>query len=130
MRFRVDKLIRDRLPDIMRASGLTVFDRRMEPDEFIGRLKDKLVEEAAEARAATSTEDLIDELADVQEVVVALLAANGLTLAEVEDRRLAKRTARGGFDERIYNAAVEAEPGCPAAAYYLARPSQYPLDEA
>ncbi len=46
-----------------------------------------------------------------------------------EERRQAKRNERGGFDERVFNAAVEARDGLPAAEYYLARPMQYPRED-
>jgi predicted house-cleaning noncanonical NTP pyrophosphatase (MazG superfamily) len=126
MRFRVEKLIRDKLPAIMRAQGLAVFDRRLDDDAFRVSLREKIVEEALEARAAGSRDELVGELADLTEVILALTAAEGLTSAEIEIRRLAKREERGGFDERVFNAAVEADDGSPAADYYLARPSQYP----
>ena len=129
MRFRVQKLIRDRLPAIMRAQGLQVFDRRLNDAEFIAALKDKLLEEAQEVGAATSLADLIDELADVMEVVAALADASGVPLQAVEERRQAKRAERGGFAERVFNAAVEARDGLPAAEYYLARPMQYPRED-
>lgn len=129
LRFKVDKLIRDRLPAMMQAQGLQVFTRRLDDAEFLARLKDKLVEEAAEARAAAGRGELIEELADLREVLLALIAAAGVTEAEVEAARLAKRTARGGFDERVHNAAVEGEDGSAAVAYYLARPAQYPQEE-
>ena len=129
MRFRVQKLIRDRLPAIMRAQGLQVFDRRLNDAEFIAALKDKLVEEAQEVGAATSQDDLIDELADVMEVIAALADASGVTTGEIEARRQAKRAERGGFDERVFNAAVEARDGLPAAEYYLARPMHYPRED-
>ncbi|MES2894565.1 MAG: nucleoside triphosphate pyrophosphohydrolase [Pseudomonadota bacterium] len=129
LRFRVGKLIRDKLPQIMRDQGLAVFDRRLDDADFVAALKDKLVEEAREAQAATDARELTDELADLSEVMLALAAVQGLTLADIEDRRLAKRAERGGFDDRVYNAAVEAETGLPAADYYLARPSQYPRED-
>ena len=129
MRFRVQKLIRDRLPAIMRAQGLQVFDRRLNDAEFIVALKDKLLEEAQEVGAATSQVDLIDELADVMEVIAALADASGVPLQAVEERRQAKRAERGGFAERVFNAAVEARDGLPAAEYYLARPMQYPRED-
>ena len=129
MRFRVQKLIRDRLPAIMRAQGLQVFDRRLNDAEFIAALKDKLLEEAQEVGAATGRADLIDELADVMEVIAALAEASGVTPGEIEARRRAKRAERGGFDERVFNAAVEARDGLPAAEYYLARPMQYPRED-
>lgn len=129
MRFRVQKLIRDRLPAIMRAQGLQVFDRRLNDGEFIAALKDKLVEEAQEVGVAANQGDLIDELADVMEVIAALAEASGVTPGEIEARRQAKRAERGGFDERVFNAAVEARDGSPAAEYYLARPMQYPRED-
>ena len=129
LRFRVEKLIRDKLPQIMRDQGLAVFDRRLDDAAFIAALKDKLVEEAREAQACADSRELIDELADLSEVIQALAAAQGLTLDDIETRRLAKRAERGGFDDRVYNAAVEAETGLPAADYYLARPTQYPQVE-
>ena len=129
MRFRVQKLIRDRLPAIMRAQGLKVFDRRLNDAEFVAALKNKLLEEAQEVGAATNETDLIDELADVMEVIAALAEASGVPLQAVEERRQAKREERGGFDERVFNAAVEARDGLPAAEYYLARPTQYPRED-
>jgi predicted house-cleaning noncanonical NTP pyrophosphatase (MazG superfamily) len=126
LRFRVEKLIRDKLLDIMRASGLKVFPRILESEEFVQSLKAKLVEEAAEVAAADTRAELLDELADVLEVISALASAHDIPPAELEIRRAAKHAERGGFEARIYNIAVEAEADCPAAAYYLARPEQYP----
>ena len=59
LRFRVDKLIRDKLPAIMRSQGLTVFTRRLDDAEFVNRLKDKLIEEAGEAQRAGDRAELI-----------------------------------------------------------------------
>lgn len=128
MRFRVQKLIRDRLPEIMRGQGLAVFDSRLDDTAYVAALKDKLVEEAREAQAA-GPDEMVWELADVLEVVRALAAAQGLDMDAVEAARRAKRNERGGFDERVFNAAVEAADGLPAANYYLARPEQYPRED-
>ena len=129
LRFKVAKLIRDRLPAMMRSQGLRVFTRRLDDAEFLARLKDKLVEEAQEAQIAGSRAELIEELADLREVTLALIAAAGTTETEVEAVRLKKRAERGGFDKRIHNAAVEGEAASPAVAYYLARPAQYPQED-
>ena len=125
-RFRVEKLIRDKLPEIMRAAGLEVFDRTLDDEAFIQALRDKLGEETAELLAVETRDELLGELADVMEVALALAAAQGFTAAELEARRLAKRDERGGFDARVWNAAVEGAEDCPAVDYYLARPGQYP----
>jgi predicted house-cleaning noncanonical NTP pyrophosphatase (MazG superfamily) len=127
MRFRVEKLIRDGLPQMMLDQGLSVFCHRLDDRAFLEALKAKLIEEAQEVAAAGPV-DLVEELADVSEVIMALIAAAGLSPEAVEVARLAKRAQRGGFDGRIYNLAVEGEDGTPGVAYYLARPDQYPPD--
>lgn len=129
MRFRVQKLIRDHLPAMMRADGLAVFDRRLDDAEYAQALREKLIEEAHEAREAASSAELTGELADVLEVIHAMAAAHGLSMSEVEAKRQAKRAERGGFDDRVFNAAVEAPDGLPAADYYLERPDQYPRED-
>ena len=129
LRFRVEKLIRDKLPAIMRAQGLAVFDRPLPLPEYRAALADKLLEEAGEAAAARTPKDLCEELADVSEVILALAAAHGFTLADIEAARAAKHAARGGFEAATWNAAVAAPEGSPALDYYLARPDQYPVQE-
>ncbi len=126
LRFRVEKLIRDHLPQIMRDQGLSVFERQLSDADFDAALRAKLAEEAAEVAASRDREELAWELADLSEVIHALADLHGLTRDDIETRRIAKRAERGGFDQRIYNAAVEADEGLPAADYYLARPNQYP----
>lgn len=129
MRFLVEKLIRDKLPQMMRDQGLTVFDRRLDEAEFVAALKAKLVEEAAEVQDAATSVELVGELADVMEVIRALAEVSGISLEEIEAHRVMKRAERGGFDERVFNAAVEGGDDLPATAYYLARPKQYPREE-
>lgn len=129
LRFRVEKLIRDRLPAIMQADGLTTFERALPLRAFQAALTAKLVEEAREVAAAQTRAELVEELADVAEVILALTAAHGIDAAEVEAARVAKRDKRGGFDDRVWNAAVAAPEGSPALDYYLARPQLYPLEE-
>jgi predicted house-cleaning noncanonical NTP pyrophosphatase (MazG superfamily) len=129
LRFRVGKLIRDRLPEIMRADGLQVFDRPLPAPDYRAALRDKLLEEAREATGAATAAELREELADVMEVIRALAAAHGLTLDQIEAARAAKHAARGGFEGAVWNAAVAAPEGSPALDYYLARPDQYPQME-
>ncbi|MFI4965318.1 MAG: hypothetical protein ACHP9T_08125 [Caulobacterales bacterium] len=87
------------------------------------------MEEAAEAKAATSRVELIDELADLREVMLTLAATSGIAETEIEARRMAKHAERGGFEDRIHNAAVEGDETSAGVAYYLARPAQYPQEK-
>ncbi|OYW90712.1 MAG: hypothetical protein B7Z13_14260 [Caulobacterales bacterium 32-67-6] len=86
MRFRVEKLIRDGLPQMMRDQGLSVFCHRLDDAAFLTALKAKLLEEAQEV-ASAGPDDLVEELADVLEVIATLIAAAGLSPGDVEAAR-------------------------------------------
>jgi len=96
-----DKLIRDRIPEIMDRAGVPYVIDTMDDDDFRAALRAKLVEEAQEAAEAESDAELIKELGDVLEVVAALTAAAGLDAEEIESVRARRREERGGFERRI-----------------------------
>lgn len=125
-RFKVDKLIRDRLPEIMRKSSIGVFERVMEKDEYAKRLKEKLLEEATEVIYARGEKEICEELADLLEVMTALAQLNGIKWEDILNAATVKREEKGGFDKRIYNAFVEIKADNPAISYYKARSDQYP----
>lgn len=124
--FKVEKLIRDQLPTIMRAKGIVVHERTMEQNEFIQKLRDKLLEEAEEVRQAQNIEELLEELADVLEIIKTLSSANGLTMQQVEEKRIEKCKLKGGFEGRIFNHRVDIEENNQAITYYLDKSKQYP----
>lgn len=96
-----NKLVRDRIPDIIRANGDTAATRVLDRDEHREALYAKLEEESGELRAAGPGQR-IGELADLLEVVHALGRSYGYTPAEIAFAAGAKRGLRGGFDDRIY----------------------------
>jgi len=124
--FKVEKLIRDQIPSILRAKGIVVHERVMEQEEFICSLKDKLLEEGEEVRQTQNTEELLEELADVLEVIKTLSLATGLTMDDIERKRIEKRHVKGGFEERIFNHRIDIEENNQAIAYYLNNSTQYP----
>jgi predicted house-cleaning noncanonical NTP pyrophosphatase (MazG superfamily) len=93
------KLVRDRIPDIIRDSGAEPMTRTATPSEYRQRLRLKLREETAEFLAATP-ETAPEELADVLEVVLALALDMGMNAAQLEKIRAQKAEARGGFGLR------------------------------
>ncbi|MEU8543008.1 nucleoside triphosphate pyrophosphohydrolase [Streptomyces sp. NPDC048717] len=94
------KLVRDRIPQIIRADGLEPVTYVADREEYRSRLRDKLGEEVAEFLEADE-ESAPGELADVLEVVRALAAELGVDAARLEKLREAKASSRGGFTERI-----------------------------
>lgn len=99
MRKEYNKLVRDRIPEIIQQNGLECQCITLTRTEYCQALRQKLIEEAQEA--AEANEDIITELADLYEVIDALLETYGinreLVLAEQERRR----SDRGGFEQRI-----------------------------
>lgn len=91
------KLVRDKIPDLMRAEGLAPV---VAVDRSLGPLLAKLREEAAELEAAATggyRNAVVEELADLCEAYDEILDRLGVRPIEVGCRRHAKREAKGGF---------------------------------
>ena len=96
-----NKLIRDKIPEIIEATGEKAVTRVLDRAEFISELETKLLEEAKEVRE-TPIEKKAEELADVFEVMDALVEALGFTKEQVLEIKREKRQARGGFLKRLF----------------------------
>jgi predicted house-cleaning noncanonical NTP pyrophosphatase (MazG superfamily) len=96
-----DKLVRDLTPEIVQRNGHTCGVETLHDDQAFRRaLRDKLVEEAREAAAARD-EDLATELADLQEVIDALIDAYELTQEAVRNLQHRRQEERSGFSQRL-----------------------------
>ena len=97
-----DKLVRDRIPEIIEARGGKASFRTCADDaEVLARLSAKLREEIDEFDRATDDAGRAEELADVLEVVKALCLRLGLDTADVESIRAKKAEERGAFEKRL-----------------------------
>ena len=94
---RYDKLVRDRIPEIIAASGKRCVCSTLSDEEYLVRLDEKLNEELAEYQQSKSME----ELADLLEVVRAVAAARGSSMDEIEALRRDKAARRGGFEKKL-----------------------------
>jgi len=93
-RLPVRKLVRDRIPVIIRESGRIPITKQIEGEEFTSALLEKLTEEHAELLA----EKKLDEIVDMIEVLLALAGRLGHPEADTLLRLHAKRRERGGFE--------------------------------
>jgi predicted house-cleaning noncanonical NTP pyrophosphatase (MazG superfamily) len=125
-RFKIDKLIRDKLPDLMRQNNVAFCERVMDDEEYRKSLKDKILEEANEVFLSETPGDLLEELADLLEVIHALGTVCGLTIEQIDQQRLQKKDQKGGFEGRIHCSYVEIDSAHEKIGYYRARPDQYP----
>lgn len=95
-----NKLVRDCIPDIIRAHGEVPRTRALSVREFRKALATKLLEEAKEFAKAKTKKAQIEELADIQEVMLALYAAHAIPCKKVTEAARKKRKTRGGFTKR------------------------------
>jgi predicted house-cleaning noncanonical NTP pyrophosphatase (MazG superfamily) len=95
---RRGKLVRDKIPQIIRSKGQEPLIYTASPDEYSVRLRDKLREEVEEFLASDNDPE---ELADILEVLHALAGQAGADRQQLEKLRAAKAAERGGFTARI-----------------------------
>lgn len=100
MRHEYYKLVRDLIPEIIRNDGRECEVMEMSESEYFQALRKKLIEEAQEAAIAKS-EELVSELADLYEVIDAIMAAYGIERDLVLAKQAQRRAERGGFNKRI-----------------------------
>lgn len=94
---KYDKLIRDKIPEIIEANGRKAVVEILDNERFKEYIDNKLVEELKEYQES----DSIEELADLVEVVYALLDYKGVSREQFEKVRIAKAEERGTFKKRI-----------------------------
>lgn len=94
---RYNKLVRDRIPEIIAATGQRCKTRVLDREEYLVKLEEKLREELTEYQESQS----LEELADLLEVMAAVVDAKGCTWQELVAIQEQKRAKRGGFDQRI-----------------------------
>ena len=99
---KYNKLVRDRIPEIIESSGNTCVTEILSDEEYLRMLDAKLDEELAEYHKDQN----IEELADLMEVIYAAAIARGYTLEQLEQVRTEKAAERGGFMKKILLKAV------------------------
>ena len=92
-----NKLIRDRIPEIIAKNGQTARVRVLTDEEYLAKLDEKLGEELAEYLADGN----IEELADLLEVLYAAALARGTTAEQLDEIRRKKAEERGAFAEKL-----------------------------
>ena len=94
---KYNKLVRDRIPEIIEASGKSCVTEILSDEAYLCMVDAKLDEELAEYHS----DQTIEELADLLEVIYAAAMARGYTLEQLESVRAAKAEKRGAFANKI-----------------------------
>lgn len=92
-----NKLVRDKIPEIIEQEGKTCISEILSDAEFLTMIDKKLEEELLEYYQ----EKNLEELADLLEVIYAAVIARGYSIEELEQVRITKAEKRGTFSKRI-----------------------------
>ena len=103
MLYTYNKLIRDNNVKLMEDKGCKVTYEILDDKRYGQELDKKLQEEVSEYLADYS----VEEMADVMEVIYAMLDFRGITMEEVEKVRLNKRNLKRAFKNKIFLKDVE-----------------------
>lgn len=93
-----NKAVRDRIPEIIRASGRDCNVRNLSDPEFLLVLEEKLSEELREYMESKS----VDELADILEVVYRIAELRGTTKEQLDEIKRKKSEECGGFKDNLF----------------------------
>lgn len=107
-----NKLVRDKIPEIIAQQGKKVTFRAVRGEELKQALKDKLIEEAIELVNAETEEQIIEEIADLQEVLAEItreFIETGCNFPKVDNMRNKKEREKGGFEKGYFLESVEDE---------------------
>jgi len=104
------KLVRDGIPELIKSNGDEAEVKKLSEKEYERELRKKLVEEAKELAWAPQ-EELVNELADVLELLKTISAQYDIDFREVERYRVEKRRKRGGFSKKLFVVWSTGKPG-------------------
>ena len=93
-----NKLVRDKIPDIIKTEGRNVKVKILNDEEYRYELNKKLQEEVKEYLEDNN----IEELADIVEVIYGILNSMNISIEEFEKVRKDKAENRGAFKEKIF----------------------------
>jgi predicted house-cleaning noncanonical NTP pyrophosphatase (MazG superfamily) len=126
-KFKVEKLVRDKIAEKMITSENAGY-KVLNDKEYIEELKNKILEETRELLPAKKRSKILKELADIQEIVDALIQALKSSKKELKTKQKKKKKKKkwGGFKKRLYIESIELEDNHPWLDYYLKNPDKYP----
>lgn len=99
---RYNKLIRDRILEVIKGAGERPHWRILNKKEYFEEVKKKVVEEAKELTKVKNKKEILNEVVDIQELLDVLISKLGLTKSQIKKQQKIKNKKRGGFKKRLF----------------------------
>lgn len=97
-----NKLVRDEIPQIIEKNNEKAITTILNDEEYRRELLKKLREECEEVINAKNTNEILEELADVYEVLFSIAKLENMDICDIIEVANKKRNVKGGFDKRIF----------------------------
>ena len=97
-----NKLIRDRIPEIIKDDNKLCEVRILDNSEFSREVYRKLLEEMTELSNASSRDEIINEMADIHELLDTLRDIHNIHLNEVLTKQISKGLTNGKFERKLF----------------------------
>lgn len=103
-----NKLVRDRIPEIIKKRGAKCKIKKLASKKYREELFKKVLEEASELFAARKNkDDIIREIGDVYEVLDAIIKVEKLDKKEISKLKIERARERGKFEKRLFLVSTE-----------------------
>lgn len=126
--FRLNKLVRDKIVERMHSQGAEPEVTILSTDATLEELRKKIIEEAGEL-AFDKPEELLAELADLQEVLDEILVLSGNSKTELDAAQHQKREKLGGFKNKQFIGVVHVPNESEWSEYYAQDPVRFPEEK-
>ncbi len=126
-KFKFNKLVRDKVIENMLDNNDQAPDwYELDDQAFVTELKKKLLEETNEFINESDDGQIIEELADIQEIINNLLKAYKLSKEDLEKARIEKLRKNGGFNKKVFIKTIEISENSKWIDYYKEQRDKYP----
>ena len=124
-KFKVGKLVRDKIVDHQLASGSKTIYRQLTEEEHKRELVNKIIEEAREI-AQAKPDEVADEIADVQQAIDDLKEKYSLTDRDIARAQAKKNNKNGAFKKGLFVEQIEMNEDDQWVEYYRNNSDRYP----
>lgn len=96
------KLVRDKIPTLIKKSGKNVISKKIKKGDFKHYLKIKLKEEIDEILKTESKKEIIERIADIDEVLDYVAKEYNITPNDIKKEKKEKSTKKGKYNQREF----------------------------
>ncbi|MDD9912117.1 MAG: hypothetical protein OXR68_03820 [Alphaproteobacteria bacterium] len=124
--FKTEMLIRDKSLKFLQSEGIEVDHAQVSDVDMPQVLRTRLLETATDAALQERPLELLQEMADIYEVMVVLAVQNGLSEEKLQEKIKERREELGSFSEGLFSYSVTVPEGHNAEPYYREHPEKFP----